>query len=131
MHSTSSPAANLSFIDFSGMRSPPARSAGQRLREKRQALVHPVIDTAMVVGKFLITMGNAKLVKPSHEAAGPVEQIELVVVPAIDVERLEPAQIVGLGFDRDGRVLAQPIGPAFLDDLAGVERDRQPDAEEL
>ena len=37
-------------------------SAGQRLGEKRQALVHPVIDTGVVVGELLIAMRNAKLV---------------------------------------------------------------------
>src|SRR6266404_3664524 len=106
-------------------------SGGQRLGEKGQALVHPVIDTGMVVGELLIAMRNAKLVQPPHEPAGPVEQIELVLLAAVDVERLQPAEIVRRGFDRHYRVLPRPIRPAFLDNLAGVERDREPDPKEL
>jgi hypothetical protein len=37
-------------------------SAGQRLRKKRQALVHPVIDAGMVVGELLVAMTNPKLI---------------------------------------------------------------------
>jgi ABC-type transport system substrate-binding protein len=37
----------------------PCTSAGQRLGQKRQALVHPVIDTAMVVGELLVAMREA------------------------------------------------------------------------
>jgi hypothetical protein len=76
-------------------------------------------------------MRNAKLVQPPHEPAGPVEQIELILLAAVDVERLQPAEIIRLGFDRNDGILPQPIRPAFLDDLAGVESDRQPDPEEL
>src|SRR5438132_6430085 len=85
----------------------------------------------MIVGKLLVAMRNAKLVQPSHEPTRTVEQIELILLAAVDVERLQPAEIVGLGFDRDYRVLAQPISPAFLDNLADVERDRQSDPKEL
>src|SRR6267378_8075583 len=90
-------------------------SGGQRLGEKRQALVHPVIDAGMVVGELLVAMRNAELVQPPHEPAGPVEQIELILLAAVDVERLQPADIIRLGFDRDDRVVPQPIFPTFLD----------------
>ena len=50
-------------------------SAGQRLGEKRQALVHPVIDTGVVVGELLIAMRNAKLVEPPHEPTGTVQRL--------------------------------------------------------
>src|SRR6266550_3761503 len=70
-----------------------ATSAGQRLGEKRQALVHPVIDTGMVVGELLVAMRNAELVQPPHEPAGTVEQIELILLAAVDVERLQPAEV--------------------------------------
>jgi hypothetical protein len=93
-------------------------SARQRLGKKRQALVHPVIDTAMIVGELLVPMPNAELVQPSHEPAGAIEQIELILLAAVDVERLQPTEIVRLGFNRDDRVLPQPIRPAFLDNLA-------------
>src|SRR5215467_16076795 len=106
-------------------------SAGERVCEKRQALIHAVIDTGVVVGKFLVAMRNSELGQPPHKPAGAIEQVELVVRAAVDIERLQPAQIVGLRFDRDGRILPQPIRPALLDDLAGIERDRQPDPEEL
>src|SRR6266851_8750020 len=66
----------------------------------------------MVVGELLVAMRNAELVQPPHEPAGPVEQIELVFLAAVDVERLPPTEIVRLGFDRNDRVLPQPIRPA-------------------
>jgi hypothetical protein len=56
----------------SGSRSESQTSAGQRLGEKRQALVHPVIDTGVVVGELLIAMGNAKLVEPPHKPTGTI-----------------------------------------------------------
>jgi len=61
-------------------------SAGQRLGEKRQALVHPVIDTGVVVGKLLIAMRNAKLVQPPYEPTGTVEQVELIPLAAVDIK---------------------------------------------
>src|ERR1700716_634947 len=106
-------------------------SAGQRLGEKGQALVEPIIDTRMVVGELFVAMCNAELVQPSDKPTGTVEQIELIIFAAIDVERLQVAQIVRLGLERDYGVLAQPIDPAFLDNLACVEFDRQPDPKEL
>jgi hypothetical protein len=89
----------------------PYTSAGQRLDEKRQALVHSVIDPAMVVGELLVAMRNAELVQPPHEPAGTVEQIELILLAAIDVERLQPAEIIRLDFDRNYRVRRQIARP--------------------
>jgi hypothetical protein len=71
-------------------------------------------------------MRDAELVQPPDEPAGAVEQVELIPLAAIDVERLKPAR-----FDRNDRVVPHPIRPALLDDLAGVERHGQPNAEEL
>ena len=85
----------------------------------------------MVVGELLVAMRDTKLVQPPHEPASTVQQIELILLAAVDVERLQPAEVIGLSFDHDDRVLPQPIRPAFLDDLASVERDRQPDPKEL
>src|SRR5271165_1574519 len=65
----------------------------------------PVIDTGMVVGELLVAMRNAKLAQPPHEPAGTVDQIELILLAAVDVERLQPAEIVRLGFDRNGGVV--------------------------
>ena len=42
----------------------------------------------MVVGELLVTMRDAELFQTPHEPAGAIEQIELVVRTAIDVERL-------------------------------------------
>src|SRR5271165_1580427 len=50
--------------------------------------------------------GNAELTQPSYEPAGTVEQIELIFLSAVDVERLQPAEIVRLGFDRNDRILS-------------------------
>ena len=49
---------------------PNSASAGQRLRKKWQALVHPIIDAGIVVGEFLVAMPDPKLIQPSHEPAG-------------------------------------------------------------
>jgi hypothetical protein len=49
----------------------------------------------MVVGKLLVAMRDAELVQPPHEPAGPVEQVELILLAAVDVERLQPAEIYG------------------------------------
>ena len=58
----------------------------------------------MVVRELLVAMSDAKLVQPPHEPAGPVEQIELILLAAVDVERPQPAEIVRLDFDRNYRV---------------------------
>ena len=76
-------------------------SAGQRLDDKRQALVHPVIDTGVVIGELLIAMRNAKLVEPPHEPAGAIEQVELILLAAVEVKCLQPAEVARLGFDRN------------------------------
>src|ERR1700746_604799 len=81
-------------------------SAGQRMGEKGQALVHPVIDAAMVVGELLVAMRNAKLAQLSHKPACTVKQVELILLAAVDVERLQPAEVVRLGFNRDNWVVS-------------------------
>src|ERR1700731_1674957 len=48
----------------------------------------------MVVGELLVAMRDAKLVQPPHEPAGSVEQVELILLAAVDVERLQPVEIV-------------------------------------
>jgi hypothetical protein len=68
-------------------------SAGQRLRKKWQALVHPVIDAERVVGELLVAMPDPKLIQPSYEPTGAVEQVELVLFAAIDVEGFQPARL--------------------------------------
>ena len=59
----------------------------------------------MVVRELLVAMRDAKLVQPPNEPSGTLQQIELIVLAAVDVERLQPPQVVGLSFDRDDRVL--------------------------
>jgi|SRR5271170_6074953 len=76
----------------------------------------------MVVGELLAAVRDAKLVQTPHEPAGTVEQIELILLAAIDVERVQPPEIVGLSFDRDSRVLSHPICLTLLDDLGRFER---------
>jgi hypothetical protein len=101
------------------------------LREKGQALVHPVIDTGMAVGELLVAMRNTKLVEPAHEPAGAVEQIELILLAAVDVERFQHAEIVRLSFDRNDRVLPTDWQTASAHhDRERINRARQ-DAEDL
>jgi hypothetical protein len=65
----------------------------------------------VIVGELLVTMRDAELVQPPHEPASAVEQVELVLLPAVDVGRLQPAQIVSLRLDRDDRVFASFNSP--------------------
>ena len=88
------------------------KSAGQRLGEKRQALVHPVIDTGVVVGELLIAMRNAKLAQPPHEPTGAVEQVELILLTAVDVKCLQPAEIAPPGFRSQPQGLAATNSPS-------------------
>src|SRR4051812_38589187 len=81
--------------------------------------------------ELLVTMRNSKIVQPAHQPAGPIKQIELVPLAAVDIERFQPAQTGQLSFACLGGVLAQPVRPALLDDFARVERYRQPYAEKL
>jgi hypothetical protein len=37
----------------------------------------------------------------------------MILLAAVDVERLQPAEIIRLGFDRNDGILLQPIRPAF------------------
>src|SRR5438552_17231273 len=76
----------------------------------------------MVVGELLVAMRNPMLVQSPHEPAGTIKQIELIILPAIDVRE---------SLDRNPRIVPQPVRPALLDDLAGVERYWQPDPEKL
>src|SRR5215472_56895 len=106
-------------------------STGQRLNEKGQTFVHPVVDSGMVVGELLVLMRDPKLFKSPYKPASTIEQVELIFLAAVDVERFQAAEIFRLRFDGDYRVLPQPICPARLDNLAGIECDRQPDTEKL
>jgi hypothetical protein len=38
-------------------------------------------------------MRDAKLVQPPHEPAGSVEQVELILLAAVNVERLQPTEM--------------------------------------
>jgi hypothetical protein len=60
----------------------------------------------MVVRELLVAVRDAKLIHSPHEPTSTVQQIELIVLAAVDVERLQPSQVVGVGFDRDDRVFA-------------------------
>ena len=55
------------------------------MSEERQALVHPIIDTGMVVRELLVAMRDAKLVQPPHELSGTVKQVELIILTAVDI----------------------------------------------
>jgi hypothetical protein len=80
----------------------------------------------MVVGELLVAMPDPKLIQPSYEPAGAVKQVELVLFAAIDVEGFQPAKIVRLAFDCGDGILPRPVRPALRDQLAGVDRNRQP-----
>ena len=55
--------------------------------EKRQALVHPVIGTGVVVEELLVAMRDTKLAEPAHEPTGTIEQVELILLAAVDLKR--------------------------------------------
>jgi hypothetical protein len=57
--------------------------------QKGQAFVHAVIDTAMVVGKFLVAVGDAQVVQASHKPTCAVEQVKLILRAAVYIKCLE------------------------------------------
>jgi hypothetical protein len=71
----------------------------------------------MVVGELLVAMGNAKLVQPPDEPAGTVEQIELILLTAVDIERFSRRRLF---LDSIATAVAAPIFRPFIDHLAGV-----------
>ena len=93
-----------------------------------QAVVHPVIDSGMVVGELRVAMRDTKLVQPPNEPAGSVEQVELILLTAVNEERLQAAEILPLAFDRNDRALPYPVRPAVLDipQVSNVTGSRTP-----
>ena len=106
-------------------------SAGQCLSEKWQACVHAVVNTCMVVGKFLVAMFDVQLPQPANEAASAIQKVELIFLATVDVESLQTTEIVRLRLESNHWVMPQPILPAVPNQLAGVKRDWQPDPKEL
>lgn len=51
----------------------PIVSTSQCGGQEGQTFIHPVIDTAMIVGKLLVAMRDAKLIQTPHKPAGAVE----------------------------------------------------------
>jgi hypothetical protein len=62
----------------------PIVSTSERGGQEGQTFIHPVIDTALIVGKLLVAMRDTKLVQRPHKPAGAVQQVELVAFTAID-----------------------------------------------
>src|SRR5215472_15543830 len=102
------------------------RSAIQRFDQERQTDIHPVIDAGMVVGKLFIAMRDRKVLQSPYESTRTVQQVELILVAAVDVKRLQAPEIVRVHLEGNHRIMPQPVRPALLDQFAGVERDRQP-----
>jgi hypothetical protein len=78
-------------------------------------------------------MPYPKFIQPSYDQAGAVEQVELVFSPqsiqrAFGRRRLSAWLSI---FHRGDGILPRPVRPALLDQLAGVDRNRQPYAEGL
>ena len=59
----------------------------------------------MVVRKLLIAARDAQFVQPSCKSTRAVEEIELILRTAIDIERFQPAEIVRVRVDRDYGIL--------------------------
>src|SRR5689334_13093628 len=51
-----------------------SRRRGQGLREEGQALVHPVVDRAVIVGEFLVAMGDAETRQGAMQPARAEDQ---------------------------------------------------------
>ena|SRR5436190_13920471 len=100
-------------------------SAGQSPSEKRQALVRSLIDAAMIVRELLLAVRYAKLVQGPHESAGTVEQVELILLAAVNVERFQPAEILLCGLKIDDQIdkvsISAVIGRGF-DSAAAVRK---------
>ena len=68
----------------------------------------------MVVRELLVAMRYAQFVQPPYKSTRAVEEIELIFLTAIDIERFQPAEIVRLRVNRDYGILPQPIRPTLL-----------------
>src|SRR5262245_58194508 len=95
----------------------PPPSSPQRAGQEGQADVHAVVDVGVVVGEFLVGVGDAEAGQGTVELAGTVLQVELVLVAAVDVDALQPAQVVGAALDHAHGVVGQPVLPALGDQL--------------
>ena len=69
--------------------------------QEGQAFVHAVIDTAMVVGKFLVAVRDAQVVQTSHKPTCAVEQVKLILRAAVYIKRLQALQIAPERLDCD------------------------------
>src|SRR5690606_4278016 len=69
----------------------------QRFGEIGQAHIHAVIDAGVIVGEFLVAMGDALAVQFLVNAAGAVEDGVLVLGAAIEEEALQAGDIAGMG----------------------------------
>ena len=77
----------------------------------------------MVVRELLVAVRYAQFVQPRHKSTRAVQEIELILLTAIDIERFQPAEIVGLLVECDYGIL-QP-GDAIRRLLA-LEGNRAP-----
>jgi hypothetical protein len=51
----------------------PIASTFQRGGQEGQTFIHPVVDTAVIVGKLLVAVRDTKFVQTPHKPAGAVE----------------------------------------------------------
>jgi len=75
--------------------------------------------------ELLVGVPDAGLRQVLREQARTVMDVILIAPPAIDVDALERLEIRLVAVDEQDRIVLEPSLPAFFDDLAGLEIERQ------
>src|SRR5262249_44166471 len=101
----------------------------ERAIEERQTHVHPVVDVRVIVVEFLVRVTDAGLRKSQRQEPRPVMDVVLVAPAAVDIDALERAQRPRIAADEQHWVVGEPALPARFYQLAGLEIERQAEAQ--
>src|SRR6266404_2977538 len=105
------------------------RSGLERLIEKRQAHVHPVVDVRMVVVELLVGMLDAGRREPLGKRSRAEMNVILVAPAAIDVDAAQGFEVGLVLLDKVDRILLAPSLPALFDHFSALEIERQTETE--
>ncbi len=64
-------------------------SGRKRLNQKWQTFIHSIVDPTVIVGELFVAVRDTAAGELPHKPASPKQKIELIPLPAIDVERLQ------------------------------------------
>ena len=119
--------------DAACLRRQRSRAGASRLQrpvEKRQAHVHPIVDVRSDCRRIPRTVWRMPAsARRSDSMPRAVVDVVLVAPAAIDVDSLERLEVAACLPTRWIGIVLQPFAPARFERLAGLEVERQPEAE--